>query len=47
MHISNFIGWDIGGAHLKVANINSDGKIVAAGDPKIHKQLLKIIQKVK
>jgi len=28
-------------------NINSDGKIVAAGDPKIHKQLLKIIQKVK
>ena len=28
MHISNFIGWDIGGAHLKVANINSDGKIM-------------------
>ena len=28
-------------------NFNSDGRIVAAGDPKIHKQLLKVIQKVK
>ena len=28
-------------------NLNSDGRIVAAGDPKIHKQLLKIIQKIK
>ena len=28
-------------------NLKSDGRIVAAGDPKIHKQLLKVIQKVK
>ncbi|PPR37321.1 MAG: Fructose-1,6-bisphosphatase/inositol-1-monophosphatase [Alphaproteobacteria bacterium MarineAlpha6_Bin4] len=28
-------------------NLYSDGRIVAAGDPKIHEQLLKIIQKVK
>ena len=28
-------------------SINSNGNIVAAGDPKIHKQLLKLIQKVK
>ena len=26
MNISNFIGWDIGGAHLKFANINNNGK---------------------
>lgn len=29
MNISNFIGWDIGGAHLKFANINNNGKILA------------------
>ena len=28
-------------------NLNSDGKILATGDLKIHKQLLKIIQKIK
>jgi inositol-phosphate phosphatase/L-galactose 1-phosphate phosphatase/histidinol-phosphatase len=28
-------------------NLESDGRILAAGDPKIHKQLLKVIQKVK
>ena len=28
-------------------NLDSDGRILAAGDPKIHKQLLKIIQKIK
>ncbi len=28
-------------------NLESDGRILAAGDPKIHKQLIKIIQKVK
>ena len=28
-------------------NLDSDGRILASGDPKIHKQLLKIIQKIK
>jgi len=28
-------------------NLDSDGRILASGDPKIHKQLLKVIQKVK
>ena len=28
-------------------NLDSDGRILATGDPKIHKQLLKVIQKVK
>ena len=27
--------------------LDSDGRVLATGDPKIHKQLLKIIQKVK
>jgi (4-(4-[2-(gamma-L-glutamylamino)ethyl]phenoxymethyl)furan-2-yl)methanamine synthase len=27
MNYSNFIGWDIGGAHLKVASVNDVGKI--------------------
>ena len=31
MNISNFIGWDIGGAHLKFANINNNGKILSVG----------------
>ena len=31
----------------KELNINSDGRILATGDPKIHKQLIKAIQKVK
>ena len=25
--ISNYIGWDIGGAHLKVASVNQAGKV--------------------
>ena len=29
MNISNFIGWDIGGAHLKIANIYNNGKILS------------------
>jgi len=29
MNISNFIGWDIGGAHLKIANISNSGKILS------------------
>ena len=29
MNISNFIGWDIGGAHLKFSNINNNGKILS------------------
>jgi len=29
MNISNFMGWDIGGAHLKIANINNNGKILS------------------
>ena len=28
-------------------NLKSDGKILASGDPTIHKKLLKVIQKVK
>ena len=31
----------------KELNLNSDGRIVATGDPKIHKQILKIIQNIK
>ncbi len=27
MKISNYIGWDIGGAHLKVASINASGRV--------------------
>jgi (4-(4-[2-(gamma-L-glutamylamino)ethyl]phenoxymethyl)furan-2-yl)methanamine synthase len=27
MNISNFIGWDIGGAHLKIASVNRTGKV--------------------
>ncbi len=27
MNDSNFIGWDIGGAHLKVASVNSEGAV--------------------
>ena len=30
MNESNFIGWDIGGAHLKVANVSDEGKILSA-----------------
>ena len=28
MGFSNYIGWDIGGAHLKVADVNSAGQII-------------------
>jgi len=29
MNISNFIGWDIGGAHLKIANVSNNGMVVS------------------
>jgi len=29
MNISNFIGWDIGGAHLKIANVSNNGMILS------------------
>ena len=28
--MSNYIGWDIGGAHIKVANVNNIGKVLYA-----------------
>ncbi len=28
MKVTNYIGWDIGGAHLKVASVNASGKVV-------------------
>ena len=27
MKVSNYIGWDIGGAHLKVASVDASGKV--------------------
>ena len=29
MNISNFLGWDIGGAHLKIANVSNNGVILS------------------
>ena len=29
MNVSNFLGWDIGGAHLKIATISNNGKILS------------------
>ena len=28
--MSNYIGWDIGGAHIKVANVNNIRKVLYA-----------------
>ena len=51
----NFTGWDIGGAHLKVANVSNEGKILSIdqyatplwkGLPVLENALLNIIKKI-